>query len=46
MLERDPERLYEFARSIGLSVQRDDTPQKVLTRMLQLAVRVYNVPEL
>jgi len=41
----DPDKLYRFARKLGLTVGDGDSPQKVVSKLLQLAVRVDNIPD-
>jgi len=41
----DPDKLYRFSRKLGLAVEDGDSPQKVVSKLLQLAVRVDNIPD-
>lgn len=41
----NPDELFRFAGSIGLATEAEDTPQKVISKLLQLAVRVDNIPD-
>lgn len=41
----DPAKLYRFAESAGLAVSTTDTPQQVVSKLMQLAVRVDNIPD-
>jgi hypothetical protein len=41
----DPDKLYRFTRQLGLATEDGDSPQKVVSKLMQLAVRVDNVPD-
>tara|TARA_Y100000310_G_scaffold24180_1_gene23217 strand:+ start:3060 stop:3206 length:147 start_codon:yes stop_codon:yes gene_type:complete len=41
----DPDKLYRFAEGLGLATEPGDSPQKVVSKLLQLAVRVDNIPD-